>query len=123
MDKYCMEENKKYLEENYKKWGAVMSGDLISREDLLGTEQLLMTNTVKNSPPARYVLEQVLYDIENTKTAYDVGKIVEQLKNLKTYKLNIADAMSEIMCRGELGNYVCLEDVLEIVKSGGVADD
>ncbi len=100
-----------------------MSGDLISREDLLGTEQLLMTNTVKNSPPARYVLEQVLYDIENTKTAYDVGKIVEQLKNLKTYKLNIADAMSEIMCRGELGNYVCLEDVLEIVKSGGVADD
>lgn len=100
-----------------------MSGDLISKEDLLGTEKLLMTDIVKSNPVARYILEQVLYDIENTKTSYGVDRIIEQLGELKTYKLNIADAMSEIMRRGELGTYVCLEDVLEIVKSGGGADD
>lgn len=56
-------------------------------------------------------------------TVYDVDKVIERLKELKTYKLNMADAMSEIMRRGELGNYVCLEDVFEIVKSGGVVDE
>lgn len=100
-----------------------MSSDLISKEYLLGTEQLLMTDIVKGNPVARCVLEQVLYDIENTKTAYGVDRVIERLGELKTYKLNMADAMSEIMRRGELGTYVCLEDVVEIVKSGGVADD
>ena len=61
--------------------------------------------------------------IDDIPAAYDACKVVERLKELKTYKLNMADAMSEIMRRGELRTYVCLEDVLEIVKSGGVTDE
>lgn len=32
-----------------------MSDDLISKEDLLGTEKLLMTDIVKSNPAARYI--------------------------------------------------------------------
>ena len=57
-----------------------MSDDLISRKDLLGTERLLMTEIVENNKVARYILEQVLYDIEHAPVAFDKGKVVDQLK-------------------------------------------
>lgn len=48
--------------------------DLISRKGLLGTERLLMTDIVKSNKVARYILEQVLHDIEQAPTAFDRGK-------------------------------------------------
>ena len=51
-----------------------MSDDLISRKTLLGTERLLMTDIVQNNPTAKYILEQVLFDIENAPTAFDKEK-------------------------------------------------
>ena len=57
-----------------------MSDDLISRKDLLGTERLLMTEIAENNKVARYILEQVLYDIEHAPVAFDKGKVVDQLK-------------------------------------------
>ena len=51
-----------------------MSDDLISRKDLLGTERLLMTEIAENNKVARYILEQVLYDIEHAPVAFDKGK-------------------------------------------------
>lgn len=109
-----------------------MSGDLISKEDLLGTEKLLMIDIVKSNPIARYILEQVLYDIENTPTAYDVDKVVEQLEKLIRVEYEkpencdengIGDG-EEIYEDGRTqGKYEAYKKALEIVKSGGVADD
>ena len=58
-----------------------MSDDLISRKALLGTERLLMTDIVQNNPTAKYILEQVLYDIEHAETAFDKEKVIEELKS------------------------------------------
>ena len=57
-----------------------MRNDLISRKALLGTERLLMTDIVENNPTAKYILEQVLFDIEHAETAFDKEKVVEELK-------------------------------------------
>jgi hypothetical protein len=39
--------------------------DLISRSNLYNMESLLMSDIVLKDPTARYILEQVLYDIEH----------------------------------------------------------
>lgn len=62
-----------------------MSDDLISRKALLGTERLLMTDIVQNNPTAKYILEQVLYDIEHAETAFDKEKVIEELKSAENY--------------------------------------
>lgn len=94
-----------------------MSDDLISRKALLYIfNKNIIFEHVTNAEG-----KNVIEIIKEQPTVFNVEKYIEQLKDLKTYKLNMADAMSEIMRRGELGNYVCLEDVLQIVKSGGVA--
>ena len=49
--------------------------DLISRSQLYGIESLLMTDIVENNPTAKFVLEQVLYDIEHIEAA-DATKVV-----------------------------------------------
>lgn len=54
--------------------------------------------------------------VENAPNAFDIEEVINKLKELKTYKLYLADAMSEIMKRDKLGTYVCLEDVIEIIK-------
>lgn len=97
-----------------------MSDDLISRKALLGTEQLLMTDIVKNNPTARYILEQVLYDIENTPTAYDVDKVVQSINEIgKRYCNSVkCDKNCEDCEHGCL-----MRAIINAVKSGGVAND
>ena len=80
-----------------------MSDDLISRKDLLGTERLLMTEIAENNKVARYILEQVLYDIEHAPVAFDKGKVVDQLKE------------EGCIIDDEAGNRA-----VEIVKKGGI---
>lgn len=65
-----------------------MSNDLISRKALLGTERLLMTDIVENNPTAKYILEQVLFDIEHTETAFDKEKVIEELNEKADYARN-----------------------------------
>lgn len=48
-------------------------------------------------------------------TAYDIEKVVEELEELKTYNLNLADAMCDIQKNGVGRTFVCLQDVIEIV--------
>ena len=81
-----------------------MSDDLISRKVLLGTECLLMTDIVENNPTAKYILEQVLYDVEHAETAFDKEKVIEELK----------DYLFEKYCVE--GN----EKIAEIVEKGGI---
>lgn len=93
-----------------------MSDDLISRKALLGTERLLMTDIVQNNPTAKYILEQVLYDIEHTDTAFDKEKVIEQIKVLLAgiiLNTNISDDYAE-------GYVRAAKDIIEIIKKGGI---
>lgn len=58
-------------------------------------------------------------DIDDIPTAYDIDKVVEELEKLKTYNLNIADAILDIQENGIGRTFVCLQDAIEIVKAGG----
>lgn len=62
--------------------------------------------------------------ITNQPTAYDIGKVVEELEELKMrYFLTIAntgDAMNDFAYE-QVGN--ALDKSIEIVKQGGVSDD
>lgn len=93
-----------------------MSNDLISRKVLLGTERLLMTNIVENNPTAKYILEQVLFDIENAPTAFDKEKVIDQLKVLSSgiiLNTNISDDYAE-------GYVRAAKDIIEIIEKGGI---
>ena len=93
-----------------------MSDDLISRKVLLGTERLLMTDIVENNPTAKYILEQVLFDIENVPSTFDKEKVIEQIKVLSTgiiLNTNICDDYAE-------GYVRAAKDIIEIVEKGGI---
>lgn len=82
-----------------------MSNDLISRKALLGTERLLMTDIVQNNPTAKYILEQVLYDIEHAETAFDKEKVIEELENylFEKYCVEGDENISEVIEKGGIG--------------------
>ena len=82
-----------------------MSDDLISRKTLLGTERLLMTDIVQNNPTAKYILEQVLYDIEHTETAFDKEKVIEELEDylFEKYCVEGDEKIAEIVEKGGIG--------------------
>lgn len=53
------------------------------------------------------------------KTAYDVDRVVEQLNNVKKYNLDLADTMLDIQAHGTTRHFICLEDAIKIVETGG----
>ena len=85
-----------------------MSDDLISRKALLGTERLLMTDIVQNNPTAKYILEQVLYDIEHADTAFDKEKVIEELRNPDNYTIVAGK------------HFTTVGRSVEIVEKGGI---
>ena len=100
-----------------------MSDDLISRKDLLGTESLLMTDIVENDKVARYILEQVLHDIEHAPVAFDKEKVIKELRE----KLNLSDAEKERCARenplqfdSAKGYANGIANAIEIVEKGGI---
>ena len=93
-----------------------MSNDLISRKALLGTERLLMTDIVQNNPTAKYILEEVLFDVEHAGAAFDKVKVIEQIKVLSAgiiLNTNISDDYAEGYVRSA-------KDIIEIIKKGGI---
>lgn len=100
-----------------------MSDDLISKKVLLGTERLLMTDIVENNPTAKYILEQVLFDIENAPTAFDKEKVIKELRE----ELNLSDAEKERCARenplqfdSAKGYANGIANAIEIVEKGGI---
>ena len=71
--------------------------DLISRSALMSRIE-----SERRQWGEDYDAEQILGDIEDMQTAYDIDKVVEQIKSLSP------------------ANYVSKDDVLKIVKGGGV---
>ena len=66
---------------------------------------------------------KIMHYIDNMSTDYDIEKVVEQLSKLPQYKLDLADAMIDTLENRRYRHFVCLEDVTEIVKQGGISDD
>lgn len=90
-----------------------MNDDLISRKALLGTERLLMTDIVQNNPTAKYILEQVLYDIEHAETAFDKEKVIEELKSAENYLYVNAIRITNF-------KFIHSLTAIEIVEKGGI---
>ena len=91
-----------------------MSDDLISRKVLLGTERLLMTDIVENNPTAKYILEQVLFDIENAPTAFDKEKVIEELEYDKEMSAKYSTGLREQW------HIEAFDEAISIVKKGGI---
>ena len=91
-----------------------MSDDLISRKALLGTERLLMTDIVENNPTAKYILEQVLFDIENVPSTFDKEKVIEELEYDKEMSAKYSTGLRE------QGHIEAFDEAISIVKKGGI---
>lgn len=101
-----------------------MSDDLISRGALLGTERLLMTDIVQNNPTAKYILEQVLYDIEHAETAFDKEKVIEELKSWEkaSHDAGIQSTYAELdnKASGYYQESRAYHRAIKIVEKGGI---
>lgn len=107
-----------------------MSDDLISRKALLGTQRLLMTDIVENNPTAKFVLEQVLFDIEHAETAFDKEKVIEELKKCRDFydineepSSNIGSKEYVQECcdiREHKGKWIAYNTAIELVEKGGI---
>ena len=91
-----------------------MSNDLISRKVLLGTERLLMTDIVENNPTAKYILEQVLFDIENAPTAFDKEMVIKELEYDKEISQKYSTGLKE------QGHIEAFDEAISIIKKGGI---
>ena len=88
--------------------------DLISRKVLLGTERLLMTDIVENNPTAKYILEQVLFDIENAPTAFDKEMVIKELEYDKEISQKYSTGLKE------QGHIEAFDEAISIIKKGGI---
>ena len=79
-----------------------MSNDLISRSTLMSHIE-----SERRQWGEDYDAEQILGDIEDFPTAYDVDKVVEQLEDYR-------EEMEQFKCGGMLSY------MIEVVKRGGV---
>ena len=97
-----------------------MSDDLISRKALLGTERLLMTDVVENNPTAKYILEQVLFDVEHAETVFDKEKVIEKLKDQYNYSRKVRSKNDNDYFEYWDGRTDSYKDAIEIVEKGGI---
>ena len=91
-----------------------MSDDLISRKDLIGTERLLMTDIVENNEVAKYILEQVLHDIEHAPTAFDKEMVIKELEYDKEMSKKHSTGLRE------QGHVEAFDEAISVVKKGGI---
>ena len=91
-----------------------MSDDLISRKALIGTERLLMTDIVQNNPTAKYILEQVLFDIENAPAAFDKEKVIEELNSERNLMYREDGTLMGARTQ------ISIDRAVDIVEKGGI---
>ena len=85
-------------------------GDLISRKALLA--KVVGANPMGGMLGGKFIEDL----IKEAQTAYDVDKVVEQLEN----KMFSAECYNDDFNGCEIGNLLCMGDVYEIVKVGGI---
>ena len=96
--------------------------DLISRSELIRRSESEYREYGED-----YDVEQILGDIEDMQTAYDIDKVVEELENNSFITVKQEEVQTK---RKDIQSYIAVEkevvllkDAKEIVKQGGVADD
>lgn len=64
-----------------------------------------------------YDVEQILGDIEDFPTAFDLDKVIAELEKLSMEELGVSESQFE-MDKGEYSSYctLCLYDVIELLK-------
>lgn len=99
-----------------------MNDDLISRKDLIGTERLLMTDIVENNEVAKYILEQVLHDIEHAPIAFDKEKVIDELKEMATHSASCKNQceFGSTEYFDYMGAEAAYKTTIEIVEKGGI---
>lgn len=94
-----------------------MSNDLISREKLI--DSLNLCGCYKHENPKAYdtlMLYEILEAIEDQPTAYDVDKVVEDIKiNRKGLVIS-----KKLYVTDEVVFHMLLHPVIDIVKQGGI---
>lgn len=93
--------------------------DLISRKEAIEIIQNLCVDGKMYGNDDMTLIDayDAIDGISEFPTAYDVDEAVEQIEKLPHRKLNLGDAMMDIMQSGKTDrHFVCLEDVIEIVK-------
>ena len=93
--------------------------DLISRSQLLKEIEKYKFGAISNDTEREYIKSTILNFINFQPTAYDIGKVVEELKRIRAKKTcNKEKCDAKEICR------ICVvDDAIEIVKQGGVSDD
>jgi hypothetical protein len=89
---------------------------IIDADKILERLQEWNTSDDMNKTLYRFTFNRIM----EQPTAYDVDKVVERLKELNKYNLNLADCMLDIQSHGLNRHFICLEDAIEIVKAGGI---
>ena len=89
--------------------------DLISRSELLKVLKDRATNeAIMGYMTAYDVTNSIIDEVEEQPTAYDIGKVVEELETNKQNALEVEESIKE---------YNVWNDAIEIVKQGCVSDD
>lgn len=93
--------------------------DLISRSEVLRAidENGYVNCKDQKDFSSNCRMDKIRQNVVEMSTVFDLDKVIAGLKELKTYKLDLADTMTEIMARGKSGTYICLEDVIELLKN------
>lgn len=83
-----------------------------------------MTDIVAKNPTAKYILEQVLFDIKNAPTAFDKERVIEDLNDWMIDAEKWAAKYDEV---GDTDNMDlqdmaarCYKNAIEIVEKGGI---
>ena len=89
--------------------------DLISRSELIK----FFKEHIRTAKDFREIIINIIPTIENQPTAYDVDKVVEELERIRAKETcNKEKCDTKEICR------ICVvDDAIEIVKQGSVADD
>lgn len=94
-----------------------MSDEYIKKEDVLKFIEDIKCN--KDVPKNYGTLLDIMRYIRKMPT-YDVDKVVERLKELEEWN---NEKFKDSPCKFGEGYGCCIDEVLEIIKSGCVADD
>ena len=78
-----------------------------------------MTDIVQNNPTAKYILEQVLYDIEHADTVFDKEKVIEELKSAIGDIHYTEDGSFNGKCIEDF-EFIQAKTALELVEKGGI---
>lgn len=107
-----------------------MSNDLISRNAVIVAINNLMESPYANNPQFGKERKEVMETVKamciaNISTTYDLDGVIKQMEDRKTYLLKefVSADKAAVVRENTLTRTNEIDAMMEIVKSGGVADE